>query len=43
MSNERVMPIVIYGIKTCDTMKKAGAFLNKRIIDGVMGRSSGSR
>jgi arsenate reductase-like glutaredoxin family protein len=37
MSNERVMPIVTYGIKTCDTMKKAGAFLNKRIIDGVMG------
>jgi arsenate reductase-like glutaredoxin family protein len=37
MSNERVMPIVIYGIKTCDTMKKARAFLSKRIIDGATG------
>jgi hypothetical protein len=37
MSNERVVPIVIYGIKTCDTMKKARARLNKRIIDGVTG------
>jgi arsenate reductase-like glutaredoxin family protein len=34
MSNEHVMPIVIYGIKTCDTMKKVCAWL---IIDGVMG------
>jgi hypothetical protein len=31
------MPIVIYGIKNCDTMKKARGWLNKRIIDGVTG------
>src|SRR5690348_2434300 len=29
----RPMPITIYGIKNCDTMKKAGAFLDKRKVD----------
>jgi arsenate reductase len=27
------MPIIIYGIKNCDTMKKARAFLDKRGLD----------
>jgi Spx/MgsR family transcriptional regulator len=27
------MPITIYGIKNCDTMKKARAFLDKRKVD----------
>ncbi len=27
------MPITIYGIKNCDTMKKAGAWLDKHRID----------
>jgi arsenate reductase len=27
------MPITIYGIKNCDTMKKARAFLDKRGVD----------
>ena len=27
------MPITIYGIKNCDTMKKARAFLDKHKID----------
>ena len=29
------MPITIYGIKNCDTMKKARAFLDKRKADYV--------
>jgi Spx/MgsR family transcriptional regulator len=29
------MPITIYGIKNCDTMKKARAFLDKRKVDYV--------
>src|SRR5581483_2835171 len=29
------MPITIYGIKNCDTMKKARAFLDKHKIDYV--------
>jgi arsenate reductase len=28
-----VMPLTIYGIKNCDTMKKARAFLDKRGVD----------
>ena len=27
------MPITIYGIKNCDTMKKARAFLDKNKVD----------
>ena len=27
------MPIIIYGIKNCDTMKKARAFLDKHKVD----------
>ena len=27
------MPVTIYGIKNCDTMKKARAFLDKRGVD----------
>jgi arsenate reductase (glutaredoxin) len=27
------MPITIYGIKNCDTMKKARAWLEKRDVD----------
>ncbi len=27
------MPIIIYGIKNCDTMKKARAFLDKQSVD----------
>jgi arsenate reductase (glutaredoxin) len=30
---ERVVPITIYGIKNCDTMKKARAWLDKRGVD----------
>lgn len=29
------MPITIYGIKNCDTMKKARAFLDRRTVDYV--------
>jgi arsenate reductase len=32
LSGGRVMPITIYGIKNCDTMKKARAWLNKRNV-----------
>ena len=33
MTKPRGMPITIYGIKNCDTMKKARAWLDKRGVD----------
>jgi arsenate reductase len=33
MGNTRKMPITIYGIKNCDTMKKARAWLDKRGVE----------
>jgi arsenate reductase len=32
-ATDRQMPITIYGIKNCDTMKKARAWLDKRGVD----------